>query len=786
MRYFSLLILSFLSWTFTGCKQQPKQTKIPVFDYIMPKAGYIIKVNKREAVIKQNPLITDYYMTFSDKSFLANSGLTPPYIINILQNNSKIKGFVAAGSIRNIDSLFNGTPAVYQQDTIYTTTYKKTNYYATVLNGISFISNQKLFIENCIRDQNEFGRLAQNKNFKKGTASLDDNADLNLIIRTEALKPDVFFRSSLKIKWRDTGSWLFIDLVDTKKQIASGIGLCRDSMCVINGIFESVKPGAHDFAHYIPFAVDENITFSFDDFEQFVKNLNHYKLYAPRQAVEGREILTGLKAMSFFRENNNPAIILKLTDLSSLTDEKIEKIKDFNNYEIAKFPYNNLIESYFSNIFPEVSTRFFTIIDDLVIITSSKNYLEKILNDFQNHSTLSQSKTFQNLNAELPDNYHLILFKNKLNIKGQKYMMAQTFKVDEGTVFTNLVLKPFVPSRGQSIVEQVLSYSLSELPKSDPQLVYNHHTKNYNIIYQDDKGRLNFVNLKGKIRWQTELKGDITGKIKQVDLFRNHKIQYTFVTPHHWYIIDRLGRNVDNYPKYFLKKITKGISVFDYEHNRKYRFGITQSNTFKLYDNQGEKVKGFKAKIDNDILFSPQHFRIGNKDFIQISDTEGKLYLLNRRGETRIKVSKNFDTGRNQWGVKNRKFVNIDDNDRLLSIDLNGKLKTGKLDLPGHILSDIKHETLAAVAGNNLLIDKKIINLDLGTYSRPQIYKSGKQILIFIANTDNNLIYAFDKTGKILPNFPIIGQQVLDFKSGKNTHYLLAYDSAHNLIVYKF
>ncbi len=786
MRYYIFLIISLLSLTFTGCKQPKKQVKTALFDYILPQSSYVIKVNKPKALIAQNPVIVDEYLSFPDKSFLSNAGFETPYLINILQNNSKIKGFVATGTLQQIDSLFNGNTTVYEQDTIYSTTYKKTTYYATVLNGKSFISNQKLFIENCIRDQKEFGKLTKNQTFKKGIASLDNHAYLNIIVDTGILKPDVFFNSSLKLKWSDTGDWHFFDLVETDKHVVSGISLSRDSISVLADIFKSVKPVKQDFSNYIPFATDEMLILNFDDFEQFVNNLNNHKVYAPLQAVEGREIFSGLKALVFFKENQNKAIVLSLFDFSELLSDKIEKIKDFNTYEINKFPYNNLINSYFSNLLPEVSADYFSIVGNNVLITSSQTYLEKVLNDIQNHSTLSQSKTYQNLHTELPGNYHLILFNNKLNINGQKYMKAQTFNIESRTVFTNLVLKSYVQEKEQTLVEQLLSYSLSELPKSDPQLVYNHHTRNYNIIYQDEKNRVNFVDLKGKTLWQTEINGDIIGKIHQVDLLRNHKLQYTFVTPHHWYVIDRLGHHVEKFPQYFLQKITKGISIFDYEKNRKYRFGITQSNKFKLFDNEAKKVKGFKVKVDNDILFSPKHFRIGNKDFIQISENTGKLHLLNRRGETRIKVSEKFDVTRNQWGVINRKFVNIDDKDQLLSIDLNGKLKTGKIDLPENILSNIKHETLAAVSGNKLLINKKIVELDLGTYTRPHIYKSGKKVYIFIANTDNNKIYAFDNSGNAIPNFPIIGQQVLDFKTLKQIRYLLVYDSAHNIIVYKF
>ncbi len=786
MRHLILLILSILILNFTACDQHPSPKPVALFDYILPQASYAVKVNKPQAILAQNPVIIDAYLSFSDKSFLSKAGFKTPYLINILQNNSKIKGFVAVGNIKNMDSLFNGRITVYEQDTIYSTLYKKSNFYATVLKGTGFISNQKLFIENCIRDQESFGVLVQNPVFKKGLASLDNNATLNIIVLTDRLKPDLYFNSSLKIKWQDTGTWQFLDLVETDKQIASGISLNKDSIGVLNDIFESVKPVAQDFSHLEPFALDESITLSFDDFEQFVNNLNRHKIYAPQQAVEGKKMLSGLKALAFFKENANRAIILKMSDLSEINVYNYEKIKSINSYEIYKFPYNKLIDSYFSNILPAVSTKFFTIIDDYLLLTGSQSYLEKILNDIQNHATLSQSKTFQALKSEIPDNYHLILFKNKLKIRDKKYMKVQTFKVESGMVFTNLALKSFMADKGQALVEQVLSYDLSELPKTDPQLVFNHNTKTYNIIYQDEKSRLNLIDLKGKTLWQTDLKGDIIGKIWQVDLFRNHKLQYTFVTPHHWYVIDRLGRKVEKFPEYFLQKITQGISVFDYEHNRKYRFGITQSDKFKLFDNQARKVKGFKVKTKGDIANPPQHFRIGNKDFIQMTDTDGKLYLLNRRGQERIKVSKTFETTRNRWGIFNRKFVNIDDKDRLIAIDLSGKIKTGKVDLAEHILSEIKHGTLAAVADNKLLIDKKIIDLDLGTYTRPHIYKAGNKILIFIANTDNNKIYAFDKTGKPQKNFPIIGQKILDFKYAKDARYLLVYDSAHNLIVYKF
>jgi hypothetical protein len=630
------------------------------------------------------------------------------------------------------------------------------------------------------------GQFFNNPNFQKGIKSLDANADMNLISFLSKLKPDAFYKFDLKLKPADFGSWQFFDMVSLEEHIATGLTISETNPGLLQQTFGNIEPQPTTLLNYVPFAVDQSFVLTFDDFDKFLDNLSKSKEYAPNEAVTDKDILDGLTGVNFFRENHNKALVLHLTDVSNFTGEATEKIKEFNNYEIYKFKHSALIKNYFSIIFPDLNLKFYTVIENQVLLTENQAYLEKVLNDIQNHAVLSNSETFKALSAEIPSTSHLLIFKNKLDLKGQKYMMAQTYQIDKDNIFTNLILKNLSGKQHSNLVEQVVSVPLKDLPNAAPQLVYNHHSKYYNIIYQDDQNNLTLLDLTGKTLWQTPLKDQIIGRIHQVDLFRNRKLQYTFVTPHHWYVIDRLGRMVEDFPQHFMPKITQGLSVFDYDQNRKYRFGITQSKKFKLFDNKAKKVKGFKVKAQADIVKSPKHFRIGNKDFIQMFDANGKLYLLNRRGSERIKVSKKFETLRNDWGVYHKKFVNIDDNDNLLSIDLSGKLKTGKLDFGQQILSDIAYDKLAAVAGHKLLIDKTIKELDLGSYERPQIYKSRNNIYIFVANSDNNRIYAFDSKGQLLPNFPIIGQQILDFKSDKNGRYLMVYDNDHNLIVYRF
>ncbi len=786
MHHISKLIAIFLIVNLLACESPSKKVSVSLFDYVLPQASYAIKINKKNVIQQTNPIILGTYLNQADKDFLAYANFKLPYIINILQNNSKIKGFVAIGRHDSLHVIFKDVAGTYDQFKIYKTTFHNHTYYGTQIKNINLISNQRLLLENTIRDQDDFGQLSHNKNFLKGLKSLDDNAALNLIVLTEQLKPDTYFESLLKFKWTEIGNWFFYDLVDTKRQIATGLCISENNNSIINSLFKKNTPDNQKIVQLLPFSIDAYLSFSFDNYEQFSEQLSLYKLYTSEQTNPNKQKFESLKAFCFFNEKSNKAIILYLETLSDLIGEEPIKVKEFNNYDLYKFDNPELINSQFSGFLPKMNAKFFSLVDGKIIITETQAYLEKIINDYQNHSTLAKSQTYSKLQAEIPDNYHLVLFKNKVKIDGQSFMKALTFKVENNLCFTNLVLQNIQGTDGQGLVEQVLTYSMDKRPPVKPQLVFNHKTKHFNIIYQDANKYLNFINLKGRTLWQLPLKDFIIGPIKQVDLFKNKKIQYTFVTPHEWYIIDRLGRTVDNFPKHFKTEITQGISVFDYDRNRKYRFGLTQGKYFNLYDNEGHKVKGFNFKALNKIAKIPQHFRINNKDFILLQDQQGHLYLINRRGQQRIKIKQKFNTKQNDWNVYQQKFVTIDDDNNLIAIDLSGNIKKAKLDLGDHILSDIKANTMAAIAGNKLLLNKKIKDLDLGTYNPPEIYQIPKQTYIFVANKDNNKIYAFNKKGQLLKNFPIIGQQVLDFKYNQNGKYLLVYDSANNLILYKF
>ena len=782
MRFTKYIPLFLMFLMLFSCDETKVPKKTNVYAFIPPQTTYIFRVNNDRVLADQKLVMLTQFVDKPEQTYLNNLHFKTPFTINVLQNNSKMKGFIAIGKTANVDSIFNGKKYTYEQHDIFEESFKKKHFYATQIEGQTFVSDQKLFIENCIRQQESLGKIAAENIFQSGVKTLDDNADINLIVHLPKLENDIFYRTNIPVAQNKWADWEFYDLMDVNQQVYSGMSMAKDSIQMFIKNFADLQTVKNENKQFIPYTASEIISFSFADYADF---FNKYALFFKNNNQLDDKLL-GLTGISFFAENSNKAIVLATENTDEFLGEEPIKVMSIADVNLYKCSDEAIINRNFSNLFPQVKVNFFTVIDGHIVLAESKSYLQKIINDYQNGSTITNEAAYQKLATQMPENFNIEMINTRIKIAGKQYMTIRSYSSENGNIFVNYALTAKTKNVSNGLVEQVLSYELKDKPKTKPQLVYNYKTKQYNIIYQNDEKEIVLINLKGKVLWKTKVKGWVVGQFYDIDLFRNHKKQYTFVTTHNWYVIDRLGRIVEGFPEHFIQKITQGISVFDYEHNRKYRFGITQSNKFRLYNSKAEKVKGFKVKTDDDILFTPQHFRIGNKDFIQIQDDKGKLYLLNRRGETRIKVAKTFDITTNNWGVYHKKFVNIDDNGNIISIDLNGKIKSAKMDLEIPVLSRIKDQTLTAVSNNKLLIDKNIVPMDLGNYSRPFILKNKQKKYIILSNADNQKIYAYDAQGKLLSKFPIIGQEVLDVKVKGTEKYLLAYYNQQNIIIYKF
>ncbi len=767
----------------TGKKSENPGLKESWYEYLPPRTGYVFVFNKKINLNNFSSSIFNYYVKDADKKFLSKFSFSAPFYFYILQKDDKLKSFVAIGISTDFDKIFHKIDGVYNGVNIYTASFLSKNFYGFKRNESFFVSDSRVNLENIIRKEKEQQDNEKLEQYKEADRLLDHHAEYNFIQISEDLKPDLFSASGFQISPQQLSSIEAFDAMDLSKQIYTGITLSHEKKMM--DIFNDISGVNDDVYNFIPEGFTKVSRLSFDDFVGFYSGFTTFFNYQPLIKYTTKSLFQTLHSITYSEENFNKSLILHFDDPSDFIKNNPYS-GSYNAYDIYEVKDTSLLYTLFKPILKPFRASFFTFSDDYIIITENKAYLKKLINDFENRNTLVNRKDFHNFSDLFPSEaQYEILQQRKINNK--KYYIYRNYKKDDENVYVNLLLKKQNDSKRPEGIEHLLTVSMDDTPIIKPQLVYNHKHKTYRIIYQNQNNELVYMDLSGQVLWKKKYEDKIIGKIRPVDLYRNGKIQYAFVTNDKWYIIDRYGRNVEGFPINFRKDITQDLSVFDYDKNRKYRFGIVQGKKFTLFDKEGKKIKGFEYKPTGEISFPVNHYRIKNKDFILIQTKDGKLHILNRRGEIRIPIEQQFDNLVSNWKVYNSKFINLTKDNILYTIDVKGKLKKAKLGYNKPLKFDAIPKLFAAVVDDNVILNNQTFSLELGAYNKPYLFKNKKgKLLSFISREDNNKIYIYHPNGKQTSFSPITGQQILDVKALGSKNYLLSYDSERNLMIYRF
>ena len=157
------------------------------------------------------------------------------------------------------------------------------------------------------------------------------------------------------------------------------------------------------------------------------------------------------------------------------------------------------------------------------------------------------------------------------------------------------------------------------------------------LLVQDINNILYLIDHTGKIAWSKQIDEKILNKVFQVDSYKNGRLQYVFSTESQLYMLDRKGRDVGKFPCSLMIKLLFLFQFLIMIIIKNYRICITQGSELFMFDSKGTFVNGFKYKKQDQIITSPKHFRIQNKDLI-VFKTKSKFNIINRRGDIRIKL----------------------------------------------------------------------------------------------------------------------------------------------------
>ena len=225
------------------------------------------------------------------------------------------------------------------------------------------------------------------------------------------------------------------------------------------------------------------------------------------------------------------------------------------------------------------------------------------------------------------------------------------------------------PNGHQHVLTPNWSIALDAPATINPQIVKNHYNGEDEIFIQDENNQIYLISNSGKILWKKPIDGTIIGNVYQVDMLKNNKLQMAFVTENKLYIVDRNGNNLKGYPKALSKKAIVGLSVFDYDKNKNYRFMIpTADADILLLNMQGEMPSDWNYSGSSNITTPLQYFNLKGKDYIVTADGE-KAIILNRRGENRVTPKGNTK------GIETELFADIlGSQDRFIAAGENGKI----------------------------------------------------------------------------------------------------------------
>ncbi len=264
-------------------------------------------------------------------------------------------------------------------------------------------------------------------------------------------------------------------------------------------------------------------------------------------------------------------------------------------------------------------------------------------------------------------------------------------------------------------------------------------------------------------------------------------MQLTFVTPNRVYVIDRNGKDVAPFPGKFNDKITQPLSVFDYDRNKNYRLLVTQGKNLLMYDVNAKTVNGFNFKSAKEAIISqPKHFRISSKDYI-VFKTKNTLHIIDRVGNTRVTPKRSSNFSNQPVFLYNNTFTTTTLNGQLISVDTKGGVSIQNLNLSEKHHIETSSKTLVTLTENKLTIKRNAVELDFGTYTRPELFYIRDKIYVTITDLQAQKVYIYDSQGNLLPNFPVYGNSeiVLDNIDKDNSLEFVTKGENNSILLYR-
>jgi len=749
---------------------------------------------------------------------------------------------------------------------LFTVSSEDTHFSFALYQGLFIAAYSTLVVEDGIRQLNSKRSVLNDPYFIRIYKTAGQNVDARLYVKHDIL-PKCFGQflnkstSEHSLFLNDYAEWSELDLkIKPNAFLCNGFTVKNDSTDCFLSVFDQSETKWPHILSVLPHNTAFFMTISSGDFKKYyrayLKNLHkNDKLFEYNKAKEiietkysfnvqkdlldwiGDDIGVAFTESKDTNISKNAYVILTTTSdkaahrslmtIRNNVSKELSVKQDsvlYHNWTIYSLPIHGLTGKIFGNVFSSVEGNYYAIVNRNVVFANTTNAIKGLLRDYESEQSIDKNVGFNRFSENLAGESNLFIYFNiarSINfikkftnretsanivkyeelIKKFEGASVQVSRDRNALYYNNIYLNynPVYHNETAILAESNLDTTV----KAGPFIMINHYNHAKEFLIQDEKSTLYLINNTGKILWKRAMPEDIIGKVSQIDVFGNAKLQMLFNTKNQIWLIDRKGNNVQGFPIKLKSPATNPVSVFDYDNTKKYRLIIAcQNKRIYNYDQTGRIVKGWNViKLNNVVKEKLQHIIINNKDYIIAVDSTGVIYGVNRRGEKRLNL-------KNSLPLFNDHAFYLDpgrdlESTRLLAVDTAGKI---------HIVTFADKESLISVEaysepfafnyfdidqdgskdfvytdGRKLTVysqDKTIqFSHEFQTKTRPwlKVFKTEDgDVLIGAFDALNEEVLLFDAQGYLKEGFPLQGKINFEVTDLNNDHTLNLISGVHD------
>lgn len=691
---------------------------------------------------------------------------------------------------------------------------------ATLEGGLLLASSKRGLVEEAIRQSQSPAHLRQNANFAKLLRTRGEDIPVNLFFHlqeSEELLQKLFPQGEFQ-QISALGSWAQADLQLSQSTLfLSGLLLVPEQESSYLQSFTTIDTHEPQSPSIVPANPGFWLHLNIGNAPQYYRNYEDYLRQNGRlelhrsllERIEGKPTEALLSwvdhEMGIFhngREEGSSSVLAYLRHRQKPEEVRntLKVFSDSNHVQgyrgklIHKLQATNLLPRVWGPLFQDFHHPYYIILPHYVLFSESEAALKLTLNDIMAGKVLKESDSYRSMQQKLPGRAHLHLLGHHpegqallQELTGAKEELDQNsplqnlgwaalqLQVKKEGVFLTAALQHRPPSR-EKVVRQ-WSVQLPEQPLQEPQLVKNHRSGGYDIVVQTENHQLYLISHEGNIRWKKDLEGPILGPIHQADRYRNDHYQLVFNTAQKIHMIDLLGRSVEGFPVALPQKATAPMGVFDYDEARNYRLVVPTGKQLRNYDIEGQPVQGWEfSPASSPLISRPQHFAVQEKDLIVLRSKEGKLHLLNRRGQPRFQIEQKVEELRGPFYLRPGSSLRQSE---LLAHSNSGKLyvihPTGSIDAL-FLEPSLPADQYSYLAGHHLFSHRRklLVKHPQNPFQTsfpepishaPKIYLRQDKLYVGAYSEKAQEIRIYDRKGQLIPGFPVFAQAPFDMGS---------------------